>query len=109
LGRRTVSRNDGQWDTSNVEFTAGQILAYDKAARTPRMQHIDYGLGVFDRAAFENLPAGVPIDLAVVYQDLLRQGRLAAFEVRQRFYEIGSWQGIAELERHLAQQAGAKE
>ena len=43
----TVYRNEGRWDTSNVEFTQGRILAYDKANRTPRMRHIDYGLGVF--------------------------------------------------------------
>ncbi len=47
----TVFRNEGQWDTSNVEFHDGQITAYDKRHRTPRMHHIDYGLAVFQRSA----------------------------------------------------------
>jgi NDP-sugar pyrophosphorylase family protein len=34
----TVSRNDGQWDASNVEFWGGRIVAYDKRRRTPRMR-----------------------------------------------------------------------
>src|SRR5580692_9392080 len=45
-GLMTVYRNEGQWDTSNVEFVDGHILAYNKKLRTERMRHIDYGLGV---------------------------------------------------------------
>jgi NDP-sugar pyrophosphorylase family protein len=102
-GLMTVFRNRGQWDSSNVEFSEGRLLAYDKASRTPRMQHIDYGLGVFRREAFDAVPAGRPYDLAAVYQDLLRQGRLAAWESPQRFYEIGSPEGIRELSEYLSQ------
>ena len=56
LALMTVFRNEGQWDTSNVEFRDGRILAYDKAHRTAAMQYIDYGLGVLDRRAFDVVP-----------------------------------------------------
>jgi NDP-sugar pyrophosphorylase family protein len=102
-GLMTVYRNEGQWDTSNVEFSGGAILAYDKVHRTPRMRHIDYGLGAFHRDAFAGLPDDRPSDLAGLYQDLLRRGELAAFEVDQRFYEIGSFAGIRDLEEYLSQ------
>jgi len=102
LGLMTVFRNQGQWDSSNVEFSQGQILAYDKANRTPRMQHIDYGLGVFRREAFDAVPDNRPHDLAAVYQSLLRQGQLAAWESPERFYEIGSQDGIRELTEYLS-------
>ncbi|MGA2575123.1 MAG: nucleotidyltransferase family protein [Bryobacteraceae bacterium] len=98
-GLMTVYRNAGRWDASNVEFAEGRILAYDKKDRTARMQHIDYGLGVFSRAAFEGAPQA---DLAELYRGLLRRNQLAAFEVHERFYEIGSFDGIAELSRYLA-------
>jgi NDP-sugar pyrophosphorylase family protein len=101
LGLMTVYRNEGLWDSSNVEFTAGQILAYDKANRTPAMRHIDYGLGAFRRAAFDSVPAGQPYDLAAVYQGLLRRGELAAWESPERFYEIGSAEGIGDLGEFL--------
>jgi NDP-sugar pyrophosphorylase family protein len=99
-GLMTVYRNEGRWDTSNVEFAEGRILAYDKKNRTARMRHIDYGLGVFSRAAFAGAQQA---DLAEVYADLLRRGQLASFEVSERFYEIGSFEGIGELSRHLAE------
>src|ERR1044072_8662291 len=100
-GLMTVFRNDGQWDSSNVEFDAGRILAYDKKNRTARMHYIDYGLGVFKRQAFESLADGSVYDLAVLYQDLLARGDLAALEMKERFYEIGSTAGIEELSTHV--------
>jgi NDP-sugar pyrophosphorylase family protein len=93
----TVFRNEGQWDASNVEFAEGQILVYDKKNRTPRMRHIDYGLGAFHARAFSAFAADSVEDLAAVYRDLLARHDLAAFEAPERFYEIGSMEGIREL------------
>jgi MurNAc alpha-1-phosphate uridylyltransferase len=97
----TVYRNEGRWDKSNVEFSGDRILIYDKLQRTPRMEHIDYGLGVLRSTAFDALAEDQPADIAGVYQDLLRRGELAAYEVRERFYEIGSFEGIRELEEFI--------
>jgi N-acetyl-alpha-D-muramate 1-phosphate uridylyltransferase len=101
VGLMTVFRNEGMWDTSNVEFRDGGILKYDKVDRTLAMQHIDYGLGALHRAGFENVPNDRPYDLSSVYQDLLGRGELAAYEVPERFHEIGSIEGIRELECYL--------
>jgi N-acetyl-alpha-D-muramate 1-phosphate uridylyltransferase len=97
----TVYRNEGRFDQSNVEFDGGRIVAYDKQATTARMRHIDYGLGVFRAGVFEELPDGEPADLAGVYRGLLARGELGGFEVADRFYEVGSPQGIEDLERYL--------
>jgi NDP-sugar pyrophosphorylase family protein len=102
LGLMTVFRNEGKWDSSNVEFDGCQILAYSKINRTPHMRYIDYGLGVFRAEAFAGLQPGRPSDLAEVYSDLLQRGQLAAFEVTERFYEIGSPGGLRETAEFLA-------
>jgi N-acetyl-alpha-D-muramate 1-phosphate uridylyltransferase len=102
LALMTVFRNDGQWDTSNVEFRDGRIIAYDKVTRSPAMQYIDYGLGIFDCRAFEIVPATGSCDLARVYQETLRRGELAGVEVTRRFYEIGSERGLEETRRYLS-------
>ncbi len=95
-GMMTLYRNDGLYDTSNVEYDGTQILRYDKRNLTPNMHHIDYGLGVFNRSVFAALPASELCDLASVYQTLLSSRQLAAFEVKERFYEIGSPSGLQE-------------
>jgi NDP-sugar pyrophosphorylase family protein len=104
FGMMTVFRNEGKWDTSNVEFEGGKILAYSKTKRTPRMRYIDNGLGVFRAEAFKDLPAGKTCDLAELYADLLRRKQLAAYEVTERFYEIGSPAGLRETAEFLAVQ-----
>jgi N-acetyl-alpha-D-muramate 1-phosphate uridylyltransferase len=102
LALMTVFHNEGRWDTSNVEFRGGRILAYDKTARTPAMQYIDYGLGVLSRRAMDVVPETGAYDLASVYQEMLRRNELAGFEVTERFYEIGSVAGLEETRAHLA-------
>jgi len=103
-GLMTVYRNLGLWDKSNVEFVSGEVVSYDKVHQTPRMEYIDYGLGVFRQSAFLSFPEDKPFDLVQVFQSLLARRELAAFEVAQRFYEIGSREGIEELANHLREQ-----
>jgi NDP-sugar pyrophosphorylase family protein len=100
-GLMTVFHNEGQFDTSNVEYADGRIVRYDKRHRTPAMRHIDWGLGVFKAEAFEGYPADRPLDLAQVYQDLLARADLTGYEVTHRFYEVGSPEGIADTEAFL--------
>lgn len=98
LAMMTVFRNDGMWDSSNVEFDEGRILAYSKKDRTSRMHYIDYGLGVFRAEAFQ---LGGANDLADLYAELLKSGQLAAFEEHERFYEIGTSAGLEETAAFL--------
>ncbi len=97
----TIYRNDGQFDGSNVEYDGERILRYDKQNRTSAMKYIDYGLGVFSKNVFAAIPAGEVRDLASIYQDMLEAGKLAVYEVRERFYEIGSPEGLAETAKLL--------
>jgi len=103
----TVFDNRDRWDASNVEFDRGRILDYSKTRRTARMRHIDYGLGVFHASAFDSVPETGPYDLAAVYAALLAGERLAGFEVKERFYETGSFQGIEDLQAYLANREAA--
>lgn len=102
LGCMTVYRNEGRYDTSNVVFAENEIKVYDKKNRVPEMRHIDYGLSVFKAAAFDTFPNDRPFDLADVMSQLVRAGQLAGFEVHERFYEVGSPAGLAELEAFFA-------
>lgn len=100
-GLMTIYRNEGSYDSSNVEAADGVIVRYDKRARTPAMRYIDYGLGTFDRSVFEVLPVNEVQDLAGIYQGLLKASELASYEVQERFYEVGSLQGIRDLEERI--------
>jgi NDP-sugar pyrophosphorylase family protein len=101
-GLMTVYANEGLYDRSNVEFRDGVIHVYDKRKDTVGMRHIDYGLGVFNANVFQRYSEGYLLDLERVYQDLLAANELAAAEVCERFYEIGSFSGLRELSELLA-------
>jgi NDP-sugar pyrophosphorylase family protein len=105
LGLMTVYRNGDQWDRSNVEFADGAILNYSKHAHTPGMQYIDYGLNCLSAEVLEGWPEEARFDLADVTTMLVAQGELAGFEVRERFYEIGSPSGLAETDALLRRRA----
>ncbi len=104
LGLMTVFNNEGQYDTSNVVFGDGEIKLYDKKQRLPEMRHIDYGLSVFNKRAFDEWPDDQPFDLAAVMTRLVERQQMAGWEVRERFYEIGSHAGLEELNVLLANQ-----
>jgi NDP-sugar pyrophosphorylase family protein len=101
LGMMTVFENRGRYDASNVRFEGGAIRAYDKKNKQPGMRHIDYGLGVFRKAAFDGFPADQVIDLSEIQRSLLERNELTGFEVAVRFFEIGSHAGLIELDRLL--------
>jgi hypothetical protein len=65
------------------------------------MHYIDYGLGILQGTALQAYPAKESFDLSKVYNDLSLAGELAGYEVFERFYEIGSYQGIADTQAYL--------
>ena len=101
LGLMTVFENREHYDTSNVWFEAGKIKLYDKAVRVSQMQHIDYGLGMFREEAFAGFAHDAFVDLAEVQKQLLSRGQLIGYEIKHRFYEIGSPSGLNELDALL--------
>jgi NDP-sugar pyrophosphorylase family protein len=106
LGLMTVYRNEGLYDTSNVVFRDGEIAVYDKQAKLPEMRHIDYGLSLFKSSVFAAYAADQVFDLAEVMGRLVREKQLAGYEVPERFYEMGSPTGLAELESLLKNRPG---
>jgi D-sedoheptulose 7-phosphate isomerase len=96
-------RNNDQWDRSNVLCIEGRIVRYSKEQRDADMRHIDYGLAAIRADVFLGYSDGGALDLARVYEDLAARDELAAFEVSDRFYEIGTPSGLEETRQHLEQ------
>ena len=97
----TVLRNNDQWDKSNVIFTNGELIEYNKFRPSPKMSYIDYGLSVIDSSVLKKDIKKKSFDLAETFQDLSFDGHLAGFEVYERFYEIGSQNGFKETENYF--------
>lgn len=101
----TVFRNEGHWDRSNAVFERPRVVVYDKSRpeqHAGRMHWIDYGLSIVTAEVVRaRVPSGGVADLADVFKTLAQEGRLAGYEARTRFYEVGSPAGLAALEEAL--------
>ena len=100
----TVWPNADRLDASNVVYRGGRVELYCKRADRsafPGMDHVDWGLSVLTAAIVGEVEPGHPCDLADVCEGLSRRGELQGYEVHQRFYEIGSPAGLADLEELL--------
>jgi NDP-sugar pyrophosphorylase family protein len=91
----TVLRNEGRWDSSNVVYSNGVVMLYEKRSTRPDMKYVDYGLSAFRRSVIEK---STESDLSAIFHRLSVAGDLVGYEVTQRFYEIGSPQGLRDLE-----------
>jgi NDP-sugar pyrophosphorylase family protein len=100
----TVFRNRDCWDRSNVEYESGRVVVYDKKNRTSQMQYIDYGLLAMRGESFEGWQNRSTFDLAELLGRMATDNCLAGYEIHQRFYEVGSQAGIADLDKCLARQ-----
>jgi hypothetical protein len=79
------------------------VTRYEKGLAHPpsEMQFVDYGLSVLRDAVVLETVAAPPSDMADALNMLSTAGRLAGFEATERFFEIGTPTGLADLERHL--------
>jgi NDP-sugar pyrophosphorylase family protein len=124
-GVMAVFKNEGKWDPSNVVLDRQDghdrddeawVLRYEKGSKDPAFDHIDYGATALRRSALAAaLPAatsqasqasqasqgGGAAGFDAVQRDLASRKRLRACVAHARFFEIGSPEGLAELDRHL--------
>jgi len=98
----SVFRNQGKYDAGNVQFVDGVVRLYRKGGQgltPPDMHYIDYGMSVLRVSVVaERIAPGEKKDLAEIYHHLSVENKLAGWEVKQRFYEIGSPVGLRDFE-----------
>jgi MurNAc alpha-1-phosphate uridylyltransferase len=110
-GVMAVFKNAGKWDVSNVMLGGAPpepwVLRYEKGAgkTDPAFDHIDYGATAVRRSVIEAVPAGEPAAFDAIQRDLAARKRLRGCLAHERFFEIGSPEGLAELDRHLQKRA----
>jgi MurNAc alpha-1-phosphate uridylyltransferase len=95
----TVLENEDNYAPSNAVVEGELVVAYSKTPPPQNARWIDYGLLAFHRAAIEH---STDADLEPVLAKLASERRLGAYEVDERFYEIGDEAGLAETTEFVA-------
>ena len=98
LGLVTVYRNNNSYDKSNMVIDGNMVKKYSKTEKTKDMVYIDYGASIFRKEAFKLVPENQTYSLEDIFIRLIDMEQLLAFEVDDRFYEIGSPHGLRDFE-----------
>jgi len=99
LALMSVYKNYDRYDRSNTVVEGNLVKKFSKKERTPDMVYIEYGANIFRKEVLELVPEGKFYGLDDLFPKLIERGELLAYEVKERFYEIGSPQGLRDFEK----------
>lgn len=97
LSLMVVYKNQNRFDKSNVLIEEGLVKFYDKTPKGENLEFIDAGLSILKKEVLNIVPEDEPYDLEDLYKILISEEEMVAFEVKQRFYQIGSIEGLNEF------------
>ena len=98
LGLTTIYKNHDDYGQSNIVISSNMVLKYSKTERRKDMVYIDYGASIFKKQVLQLVPENRGYSLEDLFVCLIDREQLLAFEVNERFYEIGSPQGLKDFE-----------
>ena len=101
LGLTTVYENHDTYIRSNIVINGNMVINYSKAQKSKNMVYIDYGASIFKKETLQLIPENQAYSLEDLFISLIEKEELLAFEVNDRFYEIGSPQGLKNFEAFL--------
>jgi len=99
-GLMVVFKNENKFDHSNIELSEGRVSHYGQK-QNAKLIYIDEGVSVLRKGHFEAWVEAGKFSLGEIFQKLIEQKKLYALETQQRFYEIGSVEGLAEFGRFI--------
>jgi len=95
-------RNYDSYDRSNTTIEGNLVRKYSKNDKSKDMFYIDYGVSIFRKEALELISKRRPYPLEDYFVTLIGKKELLAFEVKERFYEIGSPEGLRDFKNYMA-------
>ena len=106
LALMTVYKNYDRYDKSNVIVAGNLVKRYSKREKTNDLVYIDYGASILRKRALELVPQNQVYSLEELFSQLIEQQELLTFEVKERFYHIGTKESLKEFEQFISK--GAK-
>ena len=107
-GLMVVYKNYDQYDKSNVSIEGNLVKSYSKTNRTKDMIYIDYGASILRQEVLNLVPKGGVYSLEELFTQLVQQQQLLAYEVKERFYQVGSIDGIEEFKQYISKWGGKR-
>jgi len=91
-----IYKNADRFDKSNIEIEQDLIKSYDKK-NNQGMLFIDAGVSLLKKEILRLIPPSRNFPLERIYQHLIKEKEMLAYQMRERFYQIGSFEGLEEF------------
>lgn len=98
LAVMAVYKNNDRFGKSDIAVRGDAVVRYDKKTKAEGMDWINYGITALRKKALDLMPNGSFCNEETFYGSLIRRKELLAFQVKMRFYEIGTPDSLSEFE-----------
>lgn len=100
-----IFKNNNKYGKSNAIFKNNRLLKYDKKNISPGMEYIDYGISILDKCLLRRIPRNKYSDISDFYSGLVKDGLMSGYELKNRFYEIGTPASLEEFKKFIYQRS----
>jgi len=100
LALMVVYKNYDKYDNSNITVKNDRVTRYDEE-KTKDTVYIDYGVSIFRKKTLDIIPKDVFYSTKNLYSKLTKQNDLLAYEVKKRFYHIGTLEALDEFKTKI--------
>ena len=94
-----IFKNNSKYDESNIELKNSKKILYHKNRKDKKLQFIDYGASYINKLIFKGTKKNVKFDLSDLFEEISKNNMLSGYKVKKRFYEIGSYNGIRDIDK----------
>jgi len=100
IGAMSVYQNHNRFDKSNTAVSDGRVTFYSKE-KGEDLNYIDYGVNLFRKDVLQLIPEAEPYSMGTLFNQLIARNELLAYDVKKRFYEIGSINGLTTFTEYV--------
>lgn len=100
LALMTVYQNFDKFDSSNIIINNELVTKYG-GEKTKETTYIDYGVSLFRKKTLKNIPADAFYSTKDLFTNLTKQKELLSYEVKKRFYHIGTPEALKEFKKYV--------
>ncbi len=101
LATMAIYKNNNKYDKSNIDIKGTKKIRYFKKKTSKKLEYIDYGVSYVNFKIFDGLKKYSKFELSDFFENISKKNKLSCFEVKKRFYEIGSYDGIKDIKKFL--------
>ena len=101
IATMAIFKNQNKYDRSNIEIKNSQNISYYKEKPNKKLLYIDYGASYLSKKIFQGVKKNTKFDLSTMFEKISHENMLKGYIVKERFYEIGSYNGIKDIKKYL--------